>query len=645
MPIIVSLSGVFAVPIFRSCRRLGLAVSLALLTSGMLTAEVEAAAATRAATGTAAVSAAAQTTIGTRRVAAHATPRQRRPAGVVVARSPRPSRPCQSQRSGAREYREAATPLFRTAADGSTVPAIRAEAAIVYNPVTQQVLWEENAQNSRSIASITKVMTAVVFLEHALDLTTPVKIERSDVRAASTTYLRANDVLTPNDLLNLLLIGSDNAAARALARVSPFGTDGFIAKMNAKAQELGLEQTHYVDPSGLIALNVSSAYDMARLISFAAGDERIASIMRKSSEQIVTNTRTVNVHSTNKLLLGGDIDVRGGKTGFISKSGYCLATLLQVPNGDPIAVVVLGARSSAGRFLEAKHLFNWMSERTRNAAVRRRCRGGAGRAAAAARVRHRRVAKDAPCAGRPPVRVIPPSPPAGSAPAEPRDVAALRRLRTSNPDLAPAIDFQLAWLQTERRVDTRVPLPRTVGADALCAARLAAGARVLEFEDLVLDWSDVRRLCDQAADLLRRADFLEPDVEARALACLRDAAVAADRIAPLVRSGRRRGCRRRAGVDLRPAPVPDARRGGLAAATGGGRVAARDAASCVAAMPSSPRGTAAAAGWSAADAPRSGRSIRRAVRTASTRARRRDRASRSRAACIGSKRARGAAAT
>ena len=364
MPIIVSLSGVFAVPMFRSCRRLGLAVSLALFTSGLLAAEVDAAATTRAAAGTAAVSAASQTTIGTRR--ARAT-RHRVSAPRVSSSSIRRARLTRARATQrAREYREAATPLFRTAADGSMVPAIRAEAAIVYNPVTQQVLWEENAQNSRSIASITKVMTAVVFLEHALDLTTPVKIERSDVRAASTTYLRANDVLTPNDLLNLLLIGSDNAAARALARVSPFGTEGFIAKMNAKAQELGLEQTHYVDPSGLIALNVSSAYDMARLISFAAGDERIASIMRKSSEQIVTNTRTVNVHSTNKLLLGGDIDVRGGKTGFIAKSGYCLATLLQVPNGDPVAVVVLGARSSAGRFLEAKHLFNWMSERTRN---------------------------------------------------------------------------------------------------------------------------------------------------------------------------------------------------------------------------------------------------------------------------------------
>ena len=83
--------------------------------------------------------------------------------------------------------------------------------------------------------------------------------------------------------------------------------------------------------------------------------------------------------------------------------------------------------------------------------------------------------------------MIMPSPPPGSAGAEPRDVAALRRLRTSNPDLASAIDLQLAWLQTERRVDTRVQLPRTVGADALCAARLAAGVRVLEFEDLVLD--------------------------------------------------------------------------------------------------------------------------------------------------------------
>jgi D-alanyl-D-alanine endopeptidase (penicillin-binding protein 7) len=367
MPIIVSLNGVFAVPIFRSRLRFGQVLSVALLASAMLAPTVEAAEATAAPAGASSVSSARSATIGTRRAAStrrRVSTSSRTRVSSSQARRARLARARAAQHS--REYREAETPLFRTLADGSLVPSVRAEAAIVYNPVTQQVLWESNAQDSRSIASITKVMTAVVFLENALDLSEPVRIERSDVRAASTTYLRANETLTPRDLLHLLLIGSDNAAARALARVSPLGTEAFVARMNSKAQELGLDHTHYDDPSGLVASNVSSAYDMARLISFAAGDERISSIMRKSSEQIVTSRRTVEVHSTNKLLLGGDIDVRGGKTGFISKSGYCLATLLQVPQGDPVAVVVLGARSSAGRFLETKHLFNWLSERTRS---------------------------------------------------------------------------------------------------------------------------------------------------------------------------------------------------------------------------------------------------------------------------------------
>src|SRR5687768_12265218 len=280
MPIIVSLNGVFAVPMFRSCRRLGLAASLALLTSGTAIDEVEAATRARATKSVTAISSARAAAIGTRRA-----PRVRRRVVATRtsssrARRARLARARAAQRT--REFREAQTPLFRAMPDGTMVPAVRAEAAIVYNPVTQQVLWEENAQNARSIASITKVMTAVVFLEHALDLAQPVKIERSDVRAASTTYLRANDVVTPLDLLQLLLIGSDNAAARALARVSPFGTAGFIERMNSKAQELGLSNTRYADPSGLLAANVSSAYDMARLISFASGDERIATIMRKS---------------------------------------------------------------------------------------------------------------------------------------------------------------------------------------------------------------------------------------------------------------------------------------------------------------------------------------------------------------------------
>jgi D-alanyl-D-alanine endopeptidase (penicillin-binding protein 7) len=260
-----------------------------------------------------------------------------------------------------RDMRELQTPRYKTGVNGELVPDVRAEAAIIYNPVTR----EENSQNSRSIASITKVMTAVVFLEHATNLAEDVTVDPADVRAASTTYLRAREHVTPADLLNLLLIGSDNAAARALARISPFGSQGFIDRMNAKAIELGLQSTHYSDPSGLLPTNVSSAYDMARLISFASGDERIASIMRKSEETVTTSRRSVTVHNTNKLV-GGDVQVRGGKTGFIRQAGYCLATLLQMPTGDPVAVVVLGARSNAGRFMETKHLFNWLAVRTRN---------------------------------------------------------------------------------------------------------------------------------------------------------------------------------------------------------------------------------------------------------------------------------------
>lgn len=262
----------------------------------------------------------------------------------------------------ARQFREAATPRFKLDANGSLVPDVRAAAAIIYNPDTGKVLWEENSQNQRSIASITKVMTATVVLENEPDLTEEVIINSTDVRGANTTYLRTNERVTVDSLLHLLLIASDNAAARALARTSDYGTTGFVARMNETAAELGLENTHYADPSGLNAANVSSAYDMARLIAYASGDERIASIMRTSEYTVRTSRRAVTIHSTNQLVRSGDVDVRAGKTGFITKAGYCLATLLRLPQGNQqVAVVILGARSNAGRFMETRHLFNWLS--------------------------------------------------------------------------------------------------------------------------------------------------------------------------------------------------------------------------------------------------------------------------------------------
>jgi D-alanyl-D-alanine endopeptidase (penicillin-binding protein 7) len=264
----------------------------------------------------------------------------------------------------AREMADTAIPRYKVDASGDLVPDVHAAAAIVYDPITNQVLFEENSQDQRSIASITKVMTAAVFLESQPDLTQPVTVARTDVFRASTTFLRANDKVTVDDLLHLLLIPSDNAAARALARVSPYGSEGFIRRMNEKAAELGLESTHYADPSGLLSENVSSAYDMARLITLASNDERISNIMRTSEYTIQAARRSITIRSTNHLLGRTDFDVMAAKTGFITKSGYCIATLLRLPDsGHQVALVVLGARSNAGRFMETQNLFNWLSSK------------------------------------------------------------------------------------------------------------------------------------------------------------------------------------------------------------------------------------------------------------------------------------------
>ena len=263
-----------------------------------------------------------------------------------------------------RQLQEAMTPRFKTdAVTGSLVPDVRAAAAIIFNPETGEVLWQENAQDKRSIASITKVMTAVVFLEGTPDLSQTVTIERADTYAASTTYLRRNERVTLNDLLHLTLIASDNAAARALARVSHGGAAAFVERMNEKAVQLGLESTTFADPSGLNAANISSAYDLSRLISYASSNEIIAPIMRTQNYTATVGRRQVAIHNTNRLLGGTDVEVMGGKTGFISKAGYCLATLLKLPQGSPVAVVVLGAKSNPGRFWETKHLINWMSQK------------------------------------------------------------------------------------------------------------------------------------------------------------------------------------------------------------------------------------------------------------------------------------------
>jgi serine-type D-Ala-D-Ala endopeptidase (penicillin-binding protein 7) len=246
---------------------------------------------------------------------------------------------------------------------GNLVPDVEAAAAIVYVPQTQEILWEENAHDQRSIASLTKVMTALTFIAGDPDLTSRITVVRSDVRNASVTYLRSGERVTLGDVLHLALIASDNGAARVLGRTAPGGTAAFVRRMNEMAAHFGLANTHYADPSGLDPRNVSSAYDLSRLIDVAVSEDRLGPIMRTAEYTVHTSRRSFTIHSTNKLL-GTDLDIRGGKTGFIHRAGYCLATLLQIPQGTQVAVVVLGASSSARRFADVRDLFDWVVGRS-----------------------------------------------------------------------------------------------------------------------------------------------------------------------------------------------------------------------------------------------------------------------------------------
>ncbi len=265
--------------------------------------------------------------------------------------------------ASARMAREANTPRYKKDALGNIVPDVRAAAAIVFNPQTNEVLWEANSHDRRSIASLTKLMTGVVFIADEPDLSRQVTVVTADVRGANVTYLRAGETLALRDVLNLTLIASDNAAARILARTSEGGTSAFIGRMNDMARQLGLTNSHYADPSGLDDRNVSSAYDVSHLIAFASANPQLASVMSAAQYQVRTSRRVIKIHSTNKLL-GTGMDIVAGKTGFIRKAGYCFATLLQIPHGSQVAVVVLGATNSTLRFAEARHLFNWVVGRS-----------------------------------------------------------------------------------------------------------------------------------------------------------------------------------------------------------------------------------------------------------------------------------------
>jgi serine-type D-Ala-D-Ala endopeptidase (penicillin-binding protein 7) len=231
-----------------------------------------------------------------------------------------------------------------------------ARSAIVIDPASGEVLFDKNSDASVPIASLSKLMTAMVFLDQNPDLDRHVVVARDDWRGAGHTQLRVGESVQLGDLLHMSLMCSDNCATRVLARESGLASDEFLARMNRKAIELGMNRSRFVESTGLDQRNVSTAADVARMLRAAAGMPLIHEISTTREYEFNSSARRAHaIRNTDRLLYGDRYEILGGKTGFISEAGYCFATWIRTEGRDMIAVV-LGAPTAATRFADTVRL-------------------------------------------------------------------------------------------------------------------------------------------------------------------------------------------------------------------------------------------------------------------------------------------------
>ena len=232
-----------------------------------------------------------------------------------------------------------------------------ARAALLVDAKTGEVLFDKNSGQAMPIASLTKLMTMMVYLETKPDLTRRAMVAREDLAGSGHTRLRGGEVVTMRDLLHLALLSSDNAATRSLVRNSDLPAEEFLARMNRKAQVMGLHQTRFVEFTGLSEQNVSTATEYAQILKRAGGEPMISHITTLPDYTFRSSKKDYHLVNTNRLCRYGVFEVRGGKTGFISESGYCLATWVSTSSRDVISVV-LGAPSNSVRFSETRRLID-----------------------------------------------------------------------------------------------------------------------------------------------------------------------------------------------------------------------------------------------------------------------------------------------
>lgn len=247
--------------------------------------------------------------------------------------------------------------------DGSGVLQLASSKALVIHQNTGEVIYAKNTGLPAPIASITKLMTAMVMLDagQAFDEIIYVSNEDVDYVKGSSSRLAVGSGLSRGDMLQLALMASENRAASAIGQNYPGGKYGFVKAMNAKAMQLGLMQTHFVDPTGLDSANVSTAEDLAKLVQAAYQYPEIRLATTSPSHEVYVEGRTnpVNFNNTNGLVRTGEWQIGLSKTGYISEAGRCLVMQATIA-GEPMIVVLLDSNGKFTRIGDANRVRKWM---------------------------------------------------------------------------------------------------------------------------------------------------------------------------------------------------------------------------------------------------------------------------------------------
>ncbi|HEY6133977.1 MAG TPA: serine hydrolase [Rubrivivax sp.] len=237
--------------------------------------------------------------------------------------------------------------------------------AVVVDEMTGEVLMEKDPSTAAPIASLTKLMTAMVVLDARQDPNEAIRIERADMDwlKRSRSGVPVGAVVSRGTLIELALIASDNHAAAALARSYPGGAGNFALATDRKIRELGLEHTALTEPTGLSAGNRASALDMAKVLQATSAYPVIAQITSQRTHQVVVNGRLWSVRNTNRLVGKPGWQILASKTGFTNDAGRCLTMRIQEA-GRTFLVVLIGAAAPSARSLDALAIRRWLAANT-----------------------------------------------------------------------------------------------------------------------------------------------------------------------------------------------------------------------------------------------------------------------------------------